>query len=105
MSYSSAIGSLMYVMVCSHLDLSYDVSMVSRYMINLGKEYWAMQWILQYKRGAANNCLQFERTKDEIKRSVDSNYTGDLDKRRYLLHYMYLLLEVVLSIGKLLCKV
>ncbi|KAG8499473.1 hypothetical protein CXB51_005963 [Gossypium anomalum] len=32
--YSSAMGSLMYAMVCSRLDLSYAVSAVSRYMAN-----------------------------------------------------------------------
>ncbi|KAG8477716.1 hypothetical protein CXB51_027660 [Gossypium anomalum] len=35
-SYSSIVGSLMYVMVCSRPDLSYAVSAVSRYMANPG---------------------------------------------------------------------
>ena len=39
-SYSSVVGSLMYAMVCSRPDLSYAMSLVSRYMANLGKEYW-----------------------------------------------------------------
>jgi ATP-binding cassette subfamily B (MDR/TAP) protein 1 len=38
--YSSAVGSLMYTMVCSHPDLSYAMSLVSRYMSNPGKEHW-----------------------------------------------------------------
>ncbi|KAG8474748.1 hypothetical protein CXB51_031715 [Gossypium anomalum] len=38
--YSSAVGSLMYAMVCSRPDLSYAVSAVSRYMANPGKEHW-----------------------------------------------------------------
>ena len=38
-SYPSAVGSLIYVMICSHLDLSYVVSIVSRYMGNHIKEY------------------------------------------------------------------
>jgi ATP-binding cassette subfamily B (MDR/TAP) protein 1 len=37
--YSSAVGSLMYVMVCSRPNLSYDRSLVSRYMANPGKEH------------------------------------------------------------------
>ena len=36
--YSSVMGSLMYAMICSRPDLSYVVSVVSRYMANLGKE-------------------------------------------------------------------
>jgi hypothetical protein len=38
--YSSAVGSLMYAMVCSRPDLSYAMSLVSRYMANPGKEHW-----------------------------------------------------------------
>ena len=37
--YSSAVGSLMYFMVCSRPDLLYAISVVSRYMINPGKEH------------------------------------------------------------------
>ena len=37
--YSSVVGSLMYAMVCSHLDLSYAMSLVSRYMSNPSKEH------------------------------------------------------------------
>ena len=37
--YSTAVGSLMYAMMCSRLDLSYVVSFVSRYMENPGKEH------------------------------------------------------------------
>uniref|UniRef100_A0A803PR66 Retrovirus-related Pol polyprotein from transposon TNT 1-94 n=1 Tax=Cannabis sativa TaxID=3483 RepID=A0A803PR66_CANSA len=38
--YASVIGSLMYVMVCTRLDIAYALSMVSRFMENLGKEHW-----------------------------------------------------------------
>ena len=37
--YSSDVGSLMYAMVCSRPDLSYTMSLVSRYMSNPGKEH------------------------------------------------------------------
>lgn len=38
--YSSAMGFLMYAMVCSRPDLSYAVSAVRRYMANPSKEHW-----------------------------------------------------------------
>ena len=38
--YSSVVGSLMYAMICSLLDLSYVVNVASRYMVNPGKEHW-----------------------------------------------------------------
>ena len=37
--YASAVGCLMYVMVLTRHDLSYAVSVVSRYMANPGKEH------------------------------------------------------------------
>jgi ATP-binding cassette subfamily B (MDR/TAP) protein 1 len=37
--YCSAVGSWMYYMVCSRLDLSYAMNVVSRYMSNSGKEH------------------------------------------------------------------
>ena len=43
--YSSAVGSLMYTMVCSRPDLSHGLSVVSTYMANPGKEHWnIVQW-------------------------------------------------------------
>ena len=38
--YSSAVGSLIYAMTCTCPDLSYAISVVSRYMANPGKEHW-----------------------------------------------------------------
>ena len=47
--YTSVVGSLMYVMICTMPDISQAVSMVSRYMHNPGKNQWlAVKWILRY---------------------------------------------------------
>ncbi|KAG8480959.1 hypothetical protein CXB51_025647 [Gossypium anomalum] len=88
--YSSAVGSLMYAMVCSRPDLSYAVSAVSRYMANPGKEHWkAVQWILRYLRGTIDVCLQFGRTEDGVIGYVDADFAGDLDRRRSLTGYVF----------------
>ena len=48
-SYSSVVDSLIYAMVCSRPDLSYAMSLVSRYMANPCKEHWkVVQWIFRY---------------------------------------------------------
>ena len=50
--YSSVIGSLMYAMVCTSLDISHAMGVVRRYVNNLGKEHWMeVKWILRYLRG------------------------------------------------------
>ena len=38
--YANAVGSFMYAMVYTRPDISQAVSMVSRYMHNLGKNHW-----------------------------------------------------------------
>ena len=38
--YASAVGSLMYAMVCTRPDLAQAVGVVSRYMANPGKQHW-----------------------------------------------------------------
>ena len=40
MSYASAVGSLMYAMVCTMSDLSQAVSIISRYIHDPGRGHW-----------------------------------------------------------------
>ncbi|KAF2293063.1 hypothetical protein GH714_035910 [Hevea brasiliensis] len=46
--YLSIVGSIMYAMVCTRLDISHAVSIVSRYIVCSGKEHWqVVKWILR----------------------------------------------------------
>ena len=38
--YANSVGCLMYAMVCTRLDISHAVGVVSKYMENPGKEHW-----------------------------------------------------------------
>ena len=59
--YASAIGSLMYVMVCTRPDIAQAVGAVSRYMNNPGKLHWeAVKWIFRYLRGTTSKALCFK---------------------------------------------
>ena len=58
--YSSAVGSLMYTMVCTRSDIAHAVGVVSRIMSNPRKEYWAtVKWILRYLRSTSRVSLCF----------------------------------------------
>jgi ATP-binding cassette subfamily B (MDR/TAP) protein 1 len=47
--YASAIGSIMYTMICTCPDVSYDVSVTRRYQSNPGEAHWvAVKNILKY---------------------------------------------------------
>jgi hypothetical protein len=80
-SYSSAVGSLMHVIICSHPDLSHVMSVVAKYMSNPGKEHWkVVPWIFIYPRGSSSACL----CGDGLVGYIDSDYGGGLDRRRLL---------------------
>jgi hypothetical protein len=38
--YASAVGSLMYAMVCTRTDIAHAVSTVSRFISNPGRPHW-----------------------------------------------------------------
>ena len=58
--YSSTAGSLMYVMVCTRLDIAHAVGVVRRYMNDPSKENWmVVKWILRYLRGTTSHALCF----------------------------------------------
>ena len=49
--YASAIGSIMYSMLCTRSDVSFSLSIASRFQSNYGEEYWtAVKNILKYLR-------------------------------------------------------
>ena len=91
--YASAVGNLMYAMICTRPDLAYAVSMVSRFMHNPGKEHWnVVKWILRYLKGTPNFGLMFDKNKvktNNVIGFVDSDYAGDLDKRRSISGYIF----------------
>ena len=65
--YAFAVGSKMYAMVCTRLDIGYVVGVVSRFMGNPGKEHWnAVKWILWYLKGTSNMCLRFGSGKPQL---------------------------------------
>jgi ATP-binding cassette subfamily B (MDR/TAP) protein 1 len=47
--YASAIGSIMYAMICTGLDVSYALNVMSRYQSNPGDAHWVVvKNILEY---------------------------------------------------------
>ena len=59
--YASAVGSLMYAMVCTRPDIAHAVGTVSRFLSNPGREHWnAVKWILRYLHGTTSLRLFLE---------------------------------------------
>ena len=79
--YASAIGSIMYAMICTRPDILYALSMTSCYQANLGEDHWvAVKNILKYFRRTKEMFLVYD-GKDEliIKGYSDASFQSDRD--------------------------
>jgi ATP-binding cassette subfamily B (MDR/TAP) protein 1 len=88
--YASAIGSLMYAMVCTRPDIGHAVGVVSRFMANPGKAHWeAVKWILRYLRGTKKKYLYFGKGEIKVQGYVDADFAGEVDHRRSTIGYIF----------------
>ena len=89
--YASAVGSLMYAMVCTRPDLAQAVSVVSRFMSHPGKDHWqAVKRIFRYLRGTSDVGLVYGDSENCVLAGYsDSDYAADLDGRRSMTGYVF----------------
>ncbi|KAH9698871.1 Integrase catalytic domain-containing protein [Citrus sinensis] len=93
--YANVVGCMMYAMVLTRPDLAHALSVVSKFMATPGKEHWkAVKWVLRYLKSTQQYGLVYGKSAGKIAGLcgyVDSNYAGDLDRRRSLTGYMFFL--------------
>ncbi|CAM6109633.1 unnamed protein product [Calypogeia fissa] len=93
--YETAVGSLMYLIVCTRPDLAFAMGKVSRYMLNPGKLHWdAVKWILRYLKGTKDVGLLFDAKSNKsnsLLGYVDAYYGQDMDGRRSTTRYVFTL--------------
>jgi ATP-binding cassette subfamily B (MDR/TAP) protein 1 len=93
--YEKAVGSLMYLMICTRPDIALAMGKVSRYMSNPGKIHWeAVKWILRYLKGTTDFGLVFDSKLHNAKSVigyVDADYGQDLDGRKSTTGYVFTL--------------
>jgi len=93
--YVSAVGRLMYVMVCTRPDIAHVVGVLSRFMSKPGKEHWTvMKYVFRYLCGTSDYvlCYQGRLGLDkvlDIYGFVDTYWAGDLDQRRSTNEYVF----------------
>ena len=59
--YASAVGSLMYAMLCTRPDICLDIGMVSRYQSNPVPAHWkAIKRLLRYLKGTVDYSLCYQ---------------------------------------------
>ncbi|CAL8169137.1 unnamed protein product [Prunus armeniaca] len=97
--YASAIGSLMYAMVCTRPDISYAVSIMSRYQSNPGLDNWGVvKCILKYLRRTKDMFLFYRGASElQVEAFTDSDFASDVDDRKSTSGYVFILNEGVVS--------
>ncbi|RDX86447.1 hypothetical protein CR513_32215, partial [Mucuna pruriens] len=81
-SYASIVGSLMYAMVCTRLDIAHVIGTDSIFLSNPGREYWnAVKWILRYLYGTSDLRLCFGGDNLTLVGYSNSDMVEDIDSR------------------------
>nr|GEZ46301.1 retrovirus-related Pol polyprotein from transposon TNT 1-94 [Tanacetum cinerariifolium] len=97
--YASAVGSLMYAMVCTRPDLAHAVGVVSRFLSNPGKKHWeAVKWIFRYLRAVGSLMYAMVCTRPDLAHAVgvvsrflsnpDSDLAGNKDNMKSTSGYL-----------------
>ena len=78
--YASAVGSLMYAMLCTRPDICYAVGIVSRYKSNPGLDHWiAVKHILKYLRRMRDHMLVYSGGDLNCNGYTESDFKSDKD--------------------------
>ena len=81
--YASAVGSLMYAMLCTRPDICYSMGVASRFQSNPGLQHWtALKSILKYLRRTRNYMLVYSGSDLKLTGYTDSDFQGDKDSRK-----------------------
>ena len=96
--YASAIGSLMYAMVCTRPNIAHAVGVVNRFMSRPGKQHWeAVKWILRHLKGSSDTCLCFTGASLKLQGYVYADFAGDIDSRKSTTEFVFTLGGIAIS--------
>ncbi|KAI9118828.1 hypothetical protein K1719_010273 [Acacia pycnantha] len=91
--YASAIGSIMYAMLCTRLDVSFPLSMTNRYQQDPDEGHWtAVKNILKYLRRTKGLFLVYGGLEDElcVTGYTDASFQTDQDDSRSQSEYVFI---------------
>ena len=91
--YASAVGSLMYAMLCTRPDINLAISLVGRYQSDPGMEHWtAVKNILKYLKRTKEMFLVYGGDEElVVKGYVDASFDTDPDDSKSHTGYIYVL--------------
>lgn len=91
-SYAYAVGSLIYIQVCTKIDSTFTVGMLGRYHSNICIYQWRVaNKVMRYLQGTKGYMFIYRQTDNpEIVGYLDSNFTGCSDSRKSTSRYVFL---------------
>lgn len=99
--YQSIVGGIMYLMLGSRPDLAYAITTLSQYASNPSETHWtALKRVLRYISGTLNLTITYSlqhNTPLELCGFTDSDWGSDLDDRRSIGGYLFLIAGGVVS--------
>jgi hypothetical protein len=89
-NYQSIVKSLMYIMLKIRFDITYFISMISRYVFNLTQTHWqAVKRIFRYLRETYQMKLMFRESLKFLKSYTNSDWAENQDIRRSISEYAF----------------
>ena len=96
--YSSAVGSLMYAMMCTHSNIRYAVGLVSRFQSNPGIKHWmTVKRIMRYLKGIENYVLCYQGKDLQLIGYTDTDWGGDPNQHKSTSGCTFLLNDCAIS--------
>ena len=91
--YASAIGSIMYAMLCTRPDVAHAISLTSRYQSDPGLEHWtAVKNIVKYLRRTKDMFLMYGGEEELVTRCyVDASFDTDPDDSKSQSGYVFVM--------------
>ena len=91
--YASAIGSIMYAMLCTRPDVAFAISLTSRYQANPGESHWAaVKTILKYLKRTKEMFLVYGGEEElNVKGYVDASLQTDRDDCQSQTGFVYVM--------------
>ena len=91
--YASAIGSIMYAMLCTRPDVCIAISLAGRYQSNPGVDHWtAVKNILKYLKRTKDMFLVYGGDKELVANGyVDASFDTDPDVSKSQTEYIFIL--------------
>ena len=88
---ASAIGSLMYAMLCTGPDIAFAVSVTSRFQSNPGLEHWvAVKAIFKYLRRTKYLVLTYGEGDLHLDGFTDFDFQSDIDDRKPISGFVFI---------------